>query len=88
MSEDLVTLIRSGKMQAGTTLLHGGRSSSGKDATATVVEEGLRMRGRTFTTPSAAAKAITGKPADGWMFWRLLDGDPIDSLRSDRRRPV
>jgi Restriction Enzyme Adenine Methylase Associated len=88
MPEALITLIRSGKLQVGTTQLHRGRSSSGKDATATVVEEGLRMRGRTFTTPSAAAKAITGKPVDGWIFWRLLDGDPLDSLRSDRRRPV
>ena len=33
------------------------------------------MRGRTFSTPSGAARAVTGKPVDRWIFWRLPDGD-------------
>ncbi len=94
MAEDLISLISSGKLRVGTTLLHRGRPGRSThpgrstDATATVVEEGLRMRGRIFSTPSGAAKAITGKPVDGWIFWHLPDGAPLDSLRSDRRRPV
>ena len=88
MAEDLISLIRSGKLRVGTILLHRGRSGGYTDATATVVEGGLRMGGRIFSTPSGAARAITGKPVDGWIFWRMPDGDPLDSLRSDRRRPV
>ena len=88
MADDLISLIRSGKLKVGTTVLHRGRPRSGNDATATVVEDGLRMSGRTFATPSAAAKAVTGKPVDGWIFWRLPSGEPLDVLRSDRRRQV
>ena len=79
-----MSLIRSGKLRLGVTVLHRGRSGRGTDATATVVEQGLRMRGRIFSTPSGAARAITGKPVDGWIFWRLPDGGPLDSLRSHR----
>jgi len=35
-------------------------------------------------TPSGAAKAHTGKPVDGWLYWRLPDGKPLSSLRPDR----
>jgi hypothetical protein len=39
------------------------------------------MGGRNFATPSAAAKEVTGKPVDGWLFWKLPDGRSLDSLR-------
>jgi len=86
MAEDLISLIRSGRLRVGTILLHRGRSGRSTSATATVVERGLQMRGQTFSTPSGAARAITGKPVDGWIFWRLPDGARLDSLRSDRDR--
>ncbi len=88
MAEDLISLIRSGRLAVGTTVVHGSRGGSANAATATVVQEGLRLRGRVYSTPSGAARAITGKPVDGWIFWRLPGGETLDSLRSGRRRQV
>jgi hypothetical protein len=35
-----------------------------------VVEDGaLAVNGKRFSSPSAAAVAITGNPVNGWIFW-------------------
>lgn len=86
MAEDLIFLIRSGKPRTGTPLLYRGRSSRSIDATATVVEGGLRMMGWPSTTLSGTARAIIGKPVDGWT-----SGCPARSRRARcarTRRPV
>ncbi len=33
----------------------------------------VRYDGRTFDSPSAAAKAALGRNANGWYFWRYKD---------------
>jgi hypothetical protein len=45
------------------------------------------MNGQTYTSPSAAAIAVTGYSVNGWRFWRYRDPGsgrevPIDRLRS------
>lgn len=82
MADNLLALIALGKLRPGAELHHKGRRLSGRTVTATVAENGIRFRGHTFTTPSAAAKVVTGRPVDGWIFWRLSSGEPLDSLRS------
>jgi Restriction Enzyme Adenine Methylase Associated len=88
MADDLVSLISSGRLPVGVKLSHRGRPAELQDITATVTELGLRAKGHVYSTPSGAAKAYTGKPVDGWIYWRLPNGEPLDSLRSDRRRRV
>ena len=88
MADDLISLIRSGRVPVGLKLVHPNRPHRSEDVTVIVTELGLRVRGRVFATPSGAAKVYTGKPVDGWTYWRLPDGRRLDSLRSDRRRPV
>lgn len=38
----------------------------------TVQNGALVIKGKRFTSPSAAAGAITGNPVNGWMFWECL----------------
>lgn len=80
--EELLALISSGRLAVGVTLFHQARRHRDRNVTATVVKEGLRVRSEVYGTPSAAARAITRKPVDGWIFWRLPNGQRLDSLRS------
>ncbi len=86
--EELLALIASGRLAVGVTLFHQARRHPDRNVTATVVKEGLRVRSKVYGTPSAAARAITGKPVDGWVFWRLPNGQRLDSLRGDERQLV
>lgn len=44
----------------------------GKKYTAVVHRNGtVRFDGATYATPSGAAVAVTGKPTNGWDFWRI-----------------
>jgi hypothetical protein len=83
---DLQLAIRDGHLPIGTRLWHRPKRRSGKDVTALVVEDGIRIGSRTFSSPSAAAKSVTGRPVDGWKYWRLPDGSRLDSLRPGSRR--
>ena len=54
------------------------------------VEGIITYDGKDYTSPSAAAMAITKKPVDGWTFWKMTkDGQevPIDALRG-RKSPL
>jgi hypothetical protein len=46
----------------------------------------VRMKRKLYNTPSAAARAITGRPTNGWSFWYYERGPgdwvPIDELRN------
>ncbi len=86
--EELVGLIASGRLAVGVTLFHQARRHPDRNVTATVVKECLRVRSKVYGMPSAAARAITGKPVDGWAFWRLPNGQRLDSLCPDERRLV
>lgn len=91
MAEDLLSLIRSAKLRSGTTLHHQRRRRGERAVTARVVEDGIHFSGRTYSSPSAAAKAITGRPVDGWIFWKLPSGEPLTTLRTGhqpRRRQL
>lgn len=41
----------------------------GKQYAATVEGGGLTLNGKRFSSPSAAAMAITKSPVNGWVFW-------------------
>jgi site-specific DNA-methyltransferase (adenine-specific) len=81
--EELGILIRTGKLKPGTMLHHTARRRSEWNVSAKVVEDGLQVRGkgRVYNSPSAAARAVTGRPVNGWTFWRLPDGELLDTLR-------
>ncbi len=80
----LLALIASGRLAVGTKLHHPARLHADRGEFASVMADGIRVRGRTFATPSGAAVVVTGgKPADGWLFWKLPDGKALDSLRVD-----
>lgn len=64
---------RSHKMPApGQTLV---RTFKGKQFKLLVVDEGgklaYRCCGKTYASPSGAAKAITGREVNGWVFWGM-----------------
>jgi hypothetical protein len=80
-NDTLIGLIRSGKLTVGTTLSHAGRIHKSRSVTAKVSEQGISFRGRTYSSPSGAARAITGIPVDGWRFWKLPGGKNLDTLR-------
>lgn len=44
----------------------------GRQHTGTVQNGALVVNGRRFSSPSAAAVAITRNPVNGWMFWECL----------------
>lgn len=86
MVDDLRSLILIGKLPEGTTLYHQARRYSDRNVEGKVMKEGLKVGTTTYSTPSAAARSITGRPVDGWAFWRLPDGRRLDALRPGTRR--
>ena len=44
----------------------------GQQHTGTVQNGALVLNGKRFSSPSAAAVAITSSPVNGWMFWECL----------------
>lgn len=45
-----------------------------KNYSATVLQDGLQVKGKRYRTPSEAGCAITGNiTCDGWMFWKRED---------------
>ena len=56
-------------------------------ATATVDAVGIRYSGETYTSLSAAAKAVTGTDtADGWSFWGIRTESGLKRLKDLRER--
>lgn len=81
----LVDLVRQGRLKPGAKLIHKARRFKERNVSAAVVEGGaIRYAGKTYRSLSAAASAVTGKPADGWTFWRIAEtGEQLDQLRRD-----
>ena len=55
---------------------------------ARIVDGGLQMRGRRFSSPSEAASAVTGTNVNGWRFWQCrfpgeVEWRPLELLRRD-----
>ena len=44
----------------------------GQQYTGVVTNGALVMNGKRYSSPSAAAVAITGNPVNGWRFWECL----------------
>lgn len=40
-----------------------------------VERDGIRIGKTLYTSPSAAAEAISGSPSNGWLFWHLTSTD-------------
>jgi hypothetical protein len=78
----LSQLVNAGVVGAGSQLVS---INSGWPATAMVVEDGtVTVENDSFGTPSAAATAVTGGPANCWDFWALEEEDervPLSVLR-------
>jgi hypothetical protein len=60
--------------------------SRGRTFHASVRDDGsIRLQGKVYISPSAAAVAATKYPVDGWLFWKYerAPGDwvPLDELR-------
>ena len=80
--EQLQALVQEGKLQVGTELHHVSRRYPDRALTATVVEDGISLRGEVYASPSGAARSLTRTAVDGWTFWRLPDGRQLGDLRS------
>jgi hypothetical protein len=82
---ELKALIAKGKLKPGTLLFHSARHTEYRNVTAKVVREGLEVRGRTFSSPTGAAQAITGQAVNGWLFWRVPpSGEPLARFRDSK----
>lgn len=80
----LASLIASGKLPVGTRVHHVSLQHPERSGEAKIVPTGLRLRGEVYKTPSAAARAINGgNPVQGWLFWKLPDGRPLNTLRGE-----
>lgn len=76
---ELADLINAGLVEPGATLYPRRKSDTGR--TATVLPDGaLDVEGKRFSTPSGAARHMTGKSANGWWYF-LVDPASRRSLR-------
>ena len=91
-------LVDAGLLEAGSGVV----ASGTPDVVAIVTDDGfLALDGTTYDTPSAAARAVTDEPVNGWGFWladtpdgqltldalRLTVGTPENSSGSDHAGP-
>ncbi|WP_214104502.1 DUF4357 domain-containing protein [Acrocarpospora catenulata] len=79
----LAGLLTSGLLKAGTPLRLV-QTRANRSANATVLANGsILVEGKTraYSSPSKAASAVTGTPANGWVLWRVPDGRTLDDLR-------
>lgn len=58
----------------------------GKKYRASLLKSGMiRFGGKLYNSPTWAARAVTGKAANGWKFWNLREGRadwvPLESIR-------
>lgn len=72
----LAAQIKDGRVKAGTEINHG-------EHRAVITAEGsFSIGGETFTSPSTAAShALGGRAANGWVWWRLPDGQKLETVR-------
>ncbi|GAA4674587.1 GmrSD restriction endonuclease domain-containing protein [Gordonia humi] len=73
-------LIESGHLHDG-DVIHAGRDHAG--VTATVSATGITLDGRSFATPSGAARHLRKKATNGWYFWTVDDGRRLADVRTE-----
>jgi hypothetical protein len=83
MADELLDLIRSGKLKVGTVLYHPARRYPQRGREAVVSADGVRLGARTYSSLSGAVSAVIGGGAvNGWTFWRVKDtGEQLVALR-------
>ncbi|WP_170990790.1 DUF4357 domain-containing protein [Herbidospora galbida] len=81
----LAGLLTSGLLEPGTRLRLV-QTRANRSANATVLANGsitVEGKSRAYSSPSKAASAVTGTPANGWVLWRVPDGRTLDELRDE-----
>ncbi|MFB9072299.1 DUF1524 domain-containing protein [Citricoccus parietis] len=79
---DLRHLIDAGVLSVGETLHSTHRDFPG--STATVLDGGkLEVQGKTYASPSAAAKSLRKRATNGWYFWAIRDGQRLMNVRAE-----
>ena len=81
----LAGLMMSGLLKPETPL-HLFQARANRSANATVLANGsiaVEGKSRAYSSPSKAASAVTGTPANGWALWRVPDGRTLADLRDE-----
>ena len=85
--KSLVDLIRARRLQPPVQLesqYKGKRFQAKVEQDGSVVFDGKRYKSLSAAASAAMATVKGGKPpADGWLFWRMKDGNPVGDLRPD-----
>jgi len=78
----LQELIHSGRLPAGSVLVHKGRRQGERNVEAKIERDGVHVEGRVYPSLSTAARAATGHAINGWVYWRLAEsGERLSDLR-------
>ncbi|MGM7669830.1 GmrSD restriction endonuclease domain-containing protein [Microbacterium sp. A93] len=79
---DLKHLIEAGLLSVGETLHSTHRDFNG--STAEVLAGGdLKVHGKAYASPSAAAKSLRKRATNGWYFWSVPDGRRLRDVRAE-----
>jgi Restriction Enzyme Adenine Methylase Associated/Protein of unknown function (DUF2924) len=84
----MADLVEAGLLPADARLL---AKVHGQEHVARVRDGNIELNGQVYPSLSAAAVAITGKPTNGWTFWRIAAGEkfvPLAKLRDELRERV
>ena len=75
-------LVEGGMLQTGDLLTATHRDFVGREAT---IGEDLRIHldGKSFDTPSGAAKHLRKRATNGWSFWAVADGRRLSDVRQE-----
>lgn len=79
---ELRHLLDAGLLQPGAHLVPGPVRLQA--STALVCDDArLEVDGKRYRTPSGAARGVSGKSANGWIFWLLPDGRRLADVRAE-----
>ncbi len=79
-SVTLRDLVASGHLAVGAKLI--ARDGEYGGYTATVTADGtLEMGGKSYVSPSGAARDVLGRAVNGWTFWRPIEGGKLLDIR-------
>ena len=79
-------LVEAGLLSADAELV---ANSHGQEHVARLRGGEVELDGKVYPSLSGAAVAVTGKPTNGWSFWRSRRGEkavPLAKLREDLRQ--
>lgn len=83
--DSLLSLLEAGILQEGEVLVMRRRGAS--EVKALVGPTGkLQLDGKSFRTPSGAAKYVVNRPINGWSAWRNIAGFTLSHLRDSLNR--